>query len=297
MLRDGTARDDSGLLVEYKGHLLLNTVDCSNLNNGVFPAPVDVLLTNFAGGATGYPVCWPELYSEDYMSAIIARNINLTKTRIGETVKKTQARAYIPFAGFFTEAHPSDAEIKRLNVKNTPAQVCDLIHNQGLDTVTWIPRVGGTFDIASSSSHSADSSSSEKLPMHDFKHYTEVIANDAKHSSFANIEAVKKYFRTAGFRGNIVLHVIEMDEDFASVIREFFVDFYDMSFPEKRPEQLHRYLRMRVRSDVFRYALQHRLSWEEMSIGFQARFYREPDAYNFDFWDHFQNKLLAQEQG
>ena len=31
--------------------------------------------------------------------------------------------------------------------------------------------------------------------------------------------------------------------------------------------------------------------WEEFSIGFQARFYREPDNYNFDFWDYFQNSI------
>jgi hypothetical protein len=48
---------------------------------------------------------------------------------------------------------------------------------------------------------------------------------------------------------------------------------------------------MRCRSDVFRYALQEGLPWEEISIGFQARFYREPDVYNADFWNHFQNKL------
>jgi len=30
---------------------------------------------------------------------------------------------------------------------------------------------------------------------------------------------------------------------------------------------------------------------DEMLIGFQARPYRFPDVYNFDFWMHFQNNL------
>jgi hypothetical protein len=48
---------------------------------------------------------------------------------------------------------------------------------------------------------------------------------------------------------------------------------------------------MKVRTSVFRYVLLNGLPWEEISIGFQARFYREPDIYEFDFWNHFQNFL------
>ena len=40
-----------------------------------------------------------------------------------------------------------------------------------------------------------------------------------------------------------------------------------------------------------RYVLRRGLPWDEIMGGFQARFYREPDVYNFDFWTHFQNKL------
>ena len=45
---------------------------------------------------------------------------------------------------------------------------------------------------------------------------------------------------------------------------------------------------------MFRYVLINGLSWEEFSIGFQAKFYREPDNYNFDFWDYFQNSIPKQ---
>ena len=47
ILQDGSGRDDSSLLIEYKGHRVLDVVDCgTNLNNGVLPRPVDVLLTS-----------------------------------------------------------------------------------------------------------------------------------------------------------------------------------------------------------------------------------------------------------
>ena len=96
-----------------------------------------------------------------------------------------------------------------------------------------------------------------------------------------------QYFQWAGFRGDLVLHV----EDFASAIREFLFDFSDWAFLSQRPRRPYRYLRMRVGADVCRHVLRRGLSWEEISIGFQARFFRDPDVYNLDFWDHFQNKL------
>ena len=121
------------------------------------------------------------------------------------------------------------------------------------------------------------------------------IRESATFAPLQNMIGVHKYFQWAGYLGNLVMHVIETDESFDNTIREFYVDFSDLSFPEKRPSREHRYLRMRVRSDVFRHVLRFGLPWEEISIGFQARFYREPDIYNFDFWEHFQDKLPANE--
>ena len=105
------------------------------------------------------------------------------------------------------------------------------------------------------------------------------------------IQGVERYFQWAGFTGDLVLHVIETNEDFEETSREFFVDFSDLTFLEERPSSPHRYLRMKIRTDVFRHVLRRGLPWDEIMGGFQARFYREPDVYNFDFWDHFQNAL------
>ena len=62
----------------------------------------------------------------------------------------------------------------------------------------------------------------------------------------------------------------------------------------ERPATSHRYLRMRVRADVFRHVLRWGLPWEEITVRFQAWFYREHNVYNLDFWNHFQDKLLSQ---
>ena len=39
-----------------EGHLILNTVDCTNPNGGRLPQGVDVMLSDFAGGASGFPM-------------------------------------------------------------------------------------------------------------------------------------------------------------------------------------------------------------------------------------------------
>jgi len=102
---------------------------------------------------------------------------------------------------------------------------------------------------------------------------------------------VRRYFDWVGFRGDLVLHVIETDERFESQLREFFVDFRNGAVTGGAPIGNYRYERMTVRAASFRHILRTCEPWEELSIGFQARFFRNPDKYNFDFWDHMQNDL------
>ena len=292
ILRDGTGRNDSGILIEYKGHRILNTVDCQNLNNGALP-PVDVLLTSFAGGASGYPVCWED-YPDSRRSEIIQKKRQAILLSILDVVTKTRPRIYIPFAGYFTEAHPADHGIRTLNTKNSPQHVAELLHKHCPETVTWIPQPGRILDVGLGQQVNcvpAARRGDADEAAYDFEPYLREISESRKFVPLQTAEGLKRYFEWAGFRGNMVLHVIETSEDFQNAIREFYVDFNDLSFPSGPPQREHLYLRMRCRSDVFRHVLREGLPWEEISIGFQARFVRNSDVYEFDFWDHFQNKL------
>lgn len=38
------------------GHMILNTVDCTRPNAGRLPQNVDLMMTDFAGGASGFPM-------------------------------------------------------------------------------------------------------------------------------------------------------------------------------------------------------------------------------------------------
>lgn len=38
------------------GHMILNTVDCTRPNGGRLPERVDLMMSDFAGGASGFPM-------------------------------------------------------------------------------------------------------------------------------------------------------------------------------------------------------------------------------------------------
>ncbi len=295
LLEDSTGKDDSGLLVEYKGHRLLNAVDASaGLNHSILPRPVDMLLTSFAGGAGGHPVCWGEQYSEEQIVARVNRNLKAEARHAVLLTGQTEPQVMVPFAGYFEVAHPADAEIKRLNRKNKPEEVCRMVREEYPEIQTWLPQPGETFDLAT---HQASSpvSTKEEPPKYNFESHLVEIRAALDFAPLQTLEGIRHYFKWAGYKGDLVLQVIETDESFKVPVREFWLDFSSPGLlVNTRPERPHRYLRMKVRAEVFRFVLQNCLPWEEISVGFQARFYREPDIYSYAFWHHFQFGLPAE---
>ena len=67
ILRDALFDDlDSMLLVDYCGHLVINTVDCNRPNGEILPCEnADLLVTDFAGGASSFPQCWFDMISDE----------------------------------------------------------------------------------------------------------------------------------------------------------------------------------------------------------------------------------------
>jgi hypothetical protein len=132
------------------------------------------------------------------------------------------------------------------------------------------------------------------LPHFDFEAYLKPYEEAMSFEPLQTTTGLLDYFRWTGFTGDLLLHIIETDEAFDTVIRDVMIDLSGPRIVTAVEPQSRRYLRMRVRADVFRYVLQKGLPWEELTIGFCARFKREPDVYNMDFWAHVQDKLPAQ---
>jgi CMP-N-acetylneuraminate monooxygenase len=58
ILKSGDFREDSGFYFSYGNFSCLSTVDSNNLNFLKFPENISLFCSSFAGGASGYPLCF-----------------------------------------------------------------------------------------------------------------------------------------------------------------------------------------------------------------------------------------------
>lgn len=288
ILPDGAAAGDSGILIEYRGHRILSTVDCGDLNGGVLPDEVELLMSSFSRGASGFPVCWGELMSAESIQSWVKQDARNVLLRVCDTVKRVEPRAFLPYASFFVEAHPADAEIRRVNLKTSAQEVCHVLARVSPETWTIAPRPGDCIDLAQLA---VSRGPPAREPDWRFAEHLAPLEACRTFAPLDRGEGVLHYFRWSGYRGDLILHLIETNDAFQPAGRSWLIDLAGPRLLGERPSTPHRYLRLRVRGDVFRHTLRHGLPWDEISIGFNARMYREPNVYNRDFWAHFQNCL------
>ncbi|XP_037061771.1 cytidine monophosphate-N-acetylneuraminic acid hydroxylase isoform X3 [Peromyscus leucopus] len=256
ILMDGVHPEmDTCIIVEYKGHKILNTVDCTRPNGGRLPEKVALMMSDFAGGASGFPMTFSGgKFTEEWKAQFIKAERRKLLNYKAQLVKDLQPRIYCPFAGYFVESHPSD--------------------NKGI-----VEPPEGTKIYKDS---------------WDFGPYLKTLQSAVGDEIFLHSSWIKEYFTWAGFKNyNLVVRMIETDEDFNPLPGgyDYLVDFLDLSFPKERPSREHPYEEIRSRVDVIRYVVRHGLLWDDLYIGFQTRLRRDPDIYHHLFWNHFQIKL------
>ena len=292
LLPDASGRSDSALVVDYKGHLLLNTVDCANPASLNLPSEVDIWLGAFAGGSAGYPICWTEQYGVSAVKKMLLQNKKTGCQRIQEIASACRPKIAVPFAGYFNVSHPFDSEVRDLLQKRTWGDFEESVRKANPSTAIWLPTSGAEIDLGIKFEQNPNYSKDTQikpLKNHNFKKYTDIV--DSVAMKFPDTdENVSLYFRWAGFRDSMILNLVEFDDQFEIEISNRTIDLQTQTVVQLKPER-ERFLRIKVRWSVLRWLFVTGASWEEMAIGFQARFFRVPDAYEFDFWDHFQNNL------
>jgi CMP-N-acetylneuraminate monooxygenase len=101
VLKSGDFRHDSGLFIQHGTFKFLISVD-SNFLNFEKLTTVDLLCASFAGGASGFPLCFDN-YSEEGKKVVVTRNWGSIKTTNISTIKRCQLKFLMPYAGFFTK--------------------------------------------------------------------------------------------------------------------------------------------------------------------------------------------------
>ena len=171
----------------------------------------------------------------------------------------------------FHEKHKHDNKIGILNEKNTPYEIEEkLKYYPEITGKVWVAEEGSSLYPLSFKTVSDSKLSNSENP-EDW---------DSFFNAEMSIKEYIEYFKKSNFTSDIILHLVLCDDEF-SAESELIYDFQKNDVIESRPHSQHRYLRMRVRTGPFNYVLKNKLPWEELSIGFQCRFYREPDCYNF----------------
>ncbi|KAJ3612378.1 hypothetical protein NHX12_020654 [Muraenolepis orangiensis] len=304
ILMDGVHPEmDTCIILDYKGHLIVNSVDCTRPNGGRLPVRPDLLMSDFAGGASGFPMTFSGgKYTEAWKADFVLTERKKLLRYKAQLVKTLQPRIYCPFAGYFIEAHPSDTYIRKTNTKNRAEDLKAEIHKVDPSITTWLPKPGATLDLALALSDPPHSGAVCDPPAGtqifkdswDFQRYDRELSSAVPSPVFLHRTWVQHYFTWAGFKNyNLVVRMIETDDDFTPMAggQDFIVDFLDLTFPTKRPIRDHQYLEVRNRVSVMRYVVLNGLLWDSLYIGFQNRISRDPDVYHHRFWNHFQIEL------
>ena len=118
ILKSGDFRDDSGFYFTFGDFSFFSTVDSNDLNFGRFPENITIYASSFAGGASGYPLCFDNI-DEFKKGEILVRNTNALKAIVINNINKLNSKYFLPYAGFFNESAQRDKYILQNNNKNS----------------------------------------------------------------------------------------------------------------------------------------------------------------------------------
>lgn len=295
ILKSGDFRDDSGIYICANGHELLLTVDSNYLNSHVLPANVDLLMSSFAGGASGFPLCY-ENYTEEEKNNIIQRNRSSIKSNVINYMKVTTPKYYIPYAGMFSEYAARDIYINERNAKNSFEEYEKIASQLNVKAIR--PESNKVITFKDGMMEINELTNVEYLQKESQSFY---ISNFKKDYPF-DAQVVLDYLRKSGYKEKQILQLIPTDDSFNDIVGEIiFADFHLNIFKIISEDELikekegYRVMQIKIRPEIIMCVVSNYLPWEDLSIGFQMRASRHPNEYESDFWYYFTNNYIAKE--
>jgi CMP-N-acetylneuraminate monooxygenase len=305
LVKAGDARDDSSLLIFTRNDTLFFGVDTNMPNNWILPK-VDLLFTPFAGGASGFPSRIANFTIERKAEIIKANRTSIMTNHVNKLVKATRPSYVVPYAGYFTEA-PRDREVKDINLKNSAADLVDFVEStfsgiQGinpLDTpaLTLFNGKISIRDVYETPSYFLD----DAYIAEDLSRFTAGVPR----IDIGVLEALGQNLISSSFVDNLTVIIVPTDDGFKPIfLQALVVDFSDKNrgcrlvniqgqtnynLIKLLPTTTNNTEILSIRADILASAISRGLPLEDLSIGFQVLMYRQPNVYNFKFWDHFTN--------
>lgn len=295
VLKSGDFRDDSGLYFTVGEFSGLFAVDCNFLNFNSLPTPVTFLASAFAGGASGFPLCFN--LSDEEKRRILARNRAAIMAGVKNYLQASKPAVFMPYAGYFAEDPVRDAMVASGNVKNTPDTYRQLCEDHG--AILANPLVADTYLFEGHNLVAAEQLASRLENQPNVEYY----ASAWERFGETTFDEVELYFRSSGFRDDLIAYFGLTDESF-NVRQVYRVDFRgenaDVSICgvpnvlDVHRETGARVTFAKIRTPAFVETIRELLPWEDLLIGFQARIDRAPNIYDSEFWFHFTNVHIKQ---
>ena len=300
ILPTGDHRDDSGLFVVKGDFSTVLTVDCVGTNHYVLPKDISLLLTNFASGSSGWPLCYDVVGSLDERAKIVTKNRGAFVMEVMKYVHVTQPRVYMPYAGFFQEKAPRDRVIRDYNIKNGPQKVCDAINAKYPDIRTVNPV---DHDIVQWKNGEVSVANADAPPLftYDAAMISGYLSAQRALLKHYDIHKVADYFCQSEFKDALIVYLVMTDDDYVPEGQSLRIDFstdpilYRVVDGAALLEEFnalteldgYHHMLLKTRTDSMWQIVYYGRPLEELSIGFQCRIDRKPDQYNAAFWQHY----------
>lgn len=296
ILKSGDFREDSGIYFSDNKFTGLLDVDSNIINFEKFPK-VDLYASSFAGGASGYPLMF-ENYKDADKQKILIKQKNFTKIKKINNLKMIEPKFFLPYAGFFKEKLDRDKNIFKQNKKNSILDYADFCSKNNIKLLNVENE--DTFIFENNILKNSKNVRIKKYNDLSENEYLKYYKNEF--NKFDN-NYIKNYFINSKYKDNLILYLVITDDDFKKVGNIYKVDFsnnnikftflrsFNKNILKKKNKK--KILVLKIRKESFLNTIYNKLPWEDLSIGFQCKVYRNPNEYNAKFWHFFTNIYIT----
>ncbi len=288
--------NDAILLLESSRARVLDLND-AGLNHRIIDriGAVDLLLCQFNAGASGFPATWAQV-SEDDKRRFYRDALATKQELLRQAVTQYRARLLLPFASFFTLWEPEHAAFMDMLEFHRPWALREAIEGEGL---------AGVLDLLPGDAWHGASGAFERLrtPEAARRLYDKQTMLRASHVRRRRFEATPEHQTGQGYgpaaSDDVVAYFERLNRTPASVhcedirvqLREldgpqrcFGLDVVDHAISVRLGPRDDWQLEMAVPASKLALLIANDLSWDELHIGYWARFDRRPNVFHPGFW-------------